>query len=75
MRDEKPFSVRELPFRSGSRRRTLGRFGYFHEAMEVAELVSTEGRCTIVELTGMQLAMWLNGQRLAEGTAAPSDPT
>lgn len=71
MSDSKPFVAREVPWQRGSRRRTLGRFGYFHEAMEVAELVSTEGRCTIVELEGAQLAMWLNGQRV-EGTAVRS---
>jgi hypothetical protein len=73
MSDSKPFIAREVPWQRGSRRRVLARFYYFHEAMRCAELVSTEGRCTIVELEGMQLAMWLNGKRLPEGTGtAPS---
>ena len=59
----KPFVVREVPWRRGTRRRVIARFDYSYEAMDWAKLVSTEGRCTVVELDGMEVGMWLNGER------------
>jgi hypothetical protein len=60
--DKKKYVVREVPYMRGSHRRVLDRCTYLHEAMQLAEAVSHEGRCVIVELRGQQMAIWLNGQ-------------
>lgn len=60
----KPYTVRELPWLKGSRRRTVGSHRYLHEAMHEAEQFSAEGRQVAVELRGVTLAIFLNGQKL-----------
>lgn len=70
MFDKQRYVVREVPFARGSRRRVLHRCTFLHEAMTVAETASTEGRCIVVELCGVQAAMWLNGRRVPPSAPA-----
>lgn len=58
------YIARELPVRSGTRRRLLARCEYLHQACEIAAAVSAEGRATTVELYGMTLLAYFNGQQL-----------
>lgn len=60
----KPYIVRELPWLKGTRRRIVDRYRYFHEAIREAEQLSGEQRQTAVELRGVTLAIFLNGQRV-----------
>lgn len=70
----KDYAVKELPFRSGTRRRTLGRFELLHEAWTVAECASSQGRLIQIELNGLVLVEFLGGKRLPPSStaAAPS---
>ena len=65
MSEKRRFIVREIPWLTGSRRRTIDRFRYFHEACRVAEAMSMEGRQMIVECHHVALAAWLNGDRVS----------
>lgn len=58
------YVVRELPWLKGSKRRTVDRFRYFHEACRLAEALSQERRQIIVECGHIQLALWLDGKRI-----------
>lgn len=69
------YVVRELPFRSGSRRRTLGRFELLNDAWTVAEAVSQQGRYTVIELHGLIMVEFLGGKQLPPSSAAAAPPT
>ena len=58
------YIVRELPWLKGSRRRTVGRYRYSYEAVAAAEQLSRDNRQAYVELEGVTLAIFLNGQRV-----------
>lgn len=58
------YTVLELPWLKGSRRRIIEHCRYFHEAIREAEQLSSDGRQTAVELRGVTLAIFLNGQRM-----------
>lgn len=70
------YIARELPCRSGTRRRVLGRFTFLHQACEIAEAVSREGRYTVIELHGLTMVAFFNGQRLpARERTTPASAT
>ena len=60
----KRYVVRELPYRKGTRQRQIERVRYFHDAKRLAERVSDEGRAVAVEMRGVQLGLWVNGQQV-----------
>ena len=60
----KRYTVREIPWLAGSRRRIVDRFQYFYEACRLAETLSLEHRQMVVECKHVQLAVWLDGKRL-----------
>jgi hypothetical protein len=60
----KRYTVKEVPWLRGSRRRTVERFRYFYQAQRLAQSLSAESRQVIIECGHRALETWLDGRRV-----------
>ena len=62
----KRYTVRELAWRSGSRRRLIDRSAFFSRAQRIAEHASRGDRQIVVEAGGQILSVWVSGTLVSE---------
>ncbi|MGH8290613.1 MAG: hypothetical protein ACREV7_16605 [Steroidobacteraceae bacterium] len=65
-----PYTVAELPWRSGSRRRRLASVPYFAKAERIARNASCDSRLVIVERCGVAISTWLAGKEITASAEA-----